>query len=334
MQYEKKIHEFVKAIKSNKKRQLKRMNRVIFALSLLVLVAPPTAPAFAVNIVHIDFLFKISSDFKEPSDVAVSKNGDIYVVDGVNNKIKIFGPNGKALANFGEKGDRNGQFRFPLGIDVDRSGNIYIADSGNSRVQIFNPNTVFTAKIDLPAKNGKPADPTDVAVDRSRNRLYVVDNDNHRLLVYDLATRKFIKTIGGPGENKLRFRYPFLMALDKKQYLYIVDVINTRVQVVNPDGLFVMYIGGWGVDKGHFFRPKGIAVDTQNRVYVSDSYMGVIQVFDTFGQFYGVLGDAHKREVKKFRTPTGMFIDDHNRLYVVEMLAQQVSVYRIRDRGK
>jgi len=143
-----------------------------------------------------------------------------------------------------------------------------------------------------------------------------------------------IKTIGGPGENKLRFRYPFLMALDKKQYLYIVDVINTRVQVVNPDGLFVMYIGGWGVDKGHFFRPKGVAVDTQNRVYVSDSYMGVIQVFDTFGQFYGVLGNAHKREVKKFRTPTGMFIDDHNRLYVVEMLAQQVSVYRIRARGK
>ncbi len=334
MEYKQKIREFVKAIRSNSIRQLEHMNRVIIAFSLLVLVARPTASAFAVNIVHIDFLFNISSDFKEPSDVAVSKKGDIYVVDGVNNKIKIFGPNGKALSNFGEKGDRNGQFRFPLGIDVDNSGNIYIADSGNSRVQIFNPNTVFVAKIDLPAKNGKPADPTDVAVDNSRNRLYVVDNDNHRLLVYDLTNRKLIKTIGGPGENKLRFRYPFLMALDKKQYLYIVDVINTRVQVVNPDGLFVMYVGGWGVEKGHFFRPKGIAIDTRNRIYVSDSYMGVVQVFDTLGQFYGVLGDSNKKAVKKFRTPTGMFIDDHNRLYVVEMLAQKVSVYRIRTKEK
>ena len=324
----------VTAIRSSSISLLEHMNRVILALLLLVVVVLPTAPAFAINIVHIDFLFKISSDFKEPSDVAVSKNGHIYVVDGVNNKIKVFGSNGKALSKFGEKGAKNGQFRFPLGIDVDNSGNIYIADSGNSRVQIFNPNTVFSAKIDLPAKNGNPADPTDVAVDDSRNRLYVVDNDNHRFLVYDLAALKLIKTVGGPGENKLMFRYPFFIALNKKQYLHIVDVINTRVQVVNPDGLFVMYIGGWGVEKGRFFRPKGIAVDTKDRIYVSDSYMGVVQIFDTWGEFYGVLGNAGKKEVKKFRTPTGMFIDNHNRLYVVEMLAQQVSVYRIKTDGK
>lgn len=335
MENKKEGRKSVTAIRSSSINLLKHVNRVILALALLVLVALPTPPpALAVNIVHIDFLFKISSDFKEPSDVAVSKNGDIYVVDGVNSKIKIFGPGGKALSKFGEKGDKNGQFRRPLGIDVDNYGKIYIADSGNSRVQIFSPNTVFHSKIDLPAKNGRPADPTDVAVDNSRNRLYVVDNDNHRFLVYDLATLKLIKTVGKPGENKLMFRYPFLIALNKNKYLHIVDVINTRVQVVNPDGLFVMFIGGWGVEKGNFFRPKGVAVDTKDRIYVSDSYMGVVQVFDTWGEFHGVLGDAHKKKIKKFKTPTGMFIDDHNRLYVVEMLAQQVSVYRIKTDGK
>jgi len=315
-------------------RYFQHISLLILAPVFLVMFGLPVSPVFAVRIVDIDFLFKISGNFKEPSDVAVSKNGHVHVVDGVNNKIKTFDTNGKAVSSFGENGDGDGQFKYPLGIDVDNSGNIYIADTGNSRVQIFDPDSVFKAKIKLPENNGKPADPTDVAVDATRNRLYVVDNDNHRFLIYDLSTLKLIKAVGEPGEQELMFRYPFFIALNKEKYLYIVDVINTRVQVVNPEGLFVTYVGGWGVEKGQFFRPKGVAVDTHNRIYVSDSYMGVIQVFDTWGEFYGVLGNAGKKTIHKFRTPVGMYIDDHNRLFVVEMLAQQVSVYRIKTEGK
>jgi hypothetical protein len=62
--------------------------------------------------------------------------------------------------------------------------------------------------------------------------------------------------------------------------------------------------------------------------------MGVVQVFESWGEFYGVLGEAAKNEVKKFKTPVGMFIGDNNLLYVVEMLAQQVSVYRIETESK
>lgn len=325
---------FRRTIRSHRCRYLQNNVVFILALLLLIFIILPTSPAFGIKIVNIDFLFDISQDFKEPSDVAVSKNGLIYVVDGVNNKIKVFNNNGEALSSFGEKGSAKGQFRYPLGMDVDNTGNIYIADSGNSRVQIFTRDNVFAAMIELPAKNGKPADPTDVTVDESRNRLYVVDNDNHRFLVYDLSTLKLINTVGEPGEQELMFRYPFFIALNAEQYLYIVDVINTRVQVINPDGLFVTYIGGWGVEKGQFFRPKGVAVDMNNRIYVSDSYTGVIQIFDTWGEFHGVLGDAEKETIKKFRTPAGIFIDDHNRIYVVEMLAQKISVYSIETEGK
>lgn len=317
------------APKIKRMRLLRHRHRIMIAPLLLALLVSPSAPALAVKIVHVHLLYKISSDFKEPSDVAVSKNGRIHVVDGVNNQIKLFKPSGERLGEFGAAGSVEGQFRYPLGIDVDDMGKIYVADAGNSRVQIFGPDAVFSAKIDLPALNGKAADPTDVAVDESRKRLYVVDNDNHRFLIYDLSTLKLIKTVGKPGEDQLMFRYPFLMALNQKHVLHIVDVINTRVQVVTPDGRFVRTIGGWGVEKGHFFRPKGVAIDRDGRVYVSDSYMGVVQVFDSRGAFYGVLGDAGKNEVRRFKTPTGMVIDDNNRLYVVEMLAQQVSVYRI-----
>jgi len=286
-------------------------------------------PAFGIRLVHVKPLFEVTEKLVAPSDVAVSNNGWIYIVDGTNHKIRIFDQNGKWISSFGGKGTGNGEFSFPLGIDIDGSGKVYVADSGNHRIQIFNSKGQFVELLNIPPNNNTLADPTDVAVDTLRNRCYIVDNDNHSILIYDLSTLKRIMTYGSPGTGKRQFRYPFLMTLDPKKYLYIVDVINTRVQVLNPDGLFVTVIGGWGVEKGKFFRPKGVAIDTAGRVYVSDSYLGVIQVFDSNGEFYSVLGDPEKGTVKKFKSPVGLFIDKNNRLYVVEMFANKVSVYLI-----
>jgi DNA-binding beta-propeller fold protein YncE len=284
-------------------------------------------PAFGIRLVNVELLFEITDQLNQPSDVAVSKDGRIYVVDGVNNRIRIFNSQGAPVSAFGTEGAGEGEFRYPLGIDIADSGRIYVADSGNHRVQIFDSAGGFSAQFKLPALN-HPADPTDVAVDETRNRCYVVDNDNHRILVYDLSNLKFLDSYGTAGTDKQAFRYPFLMALDKDKYLYIVDVINTRVQVLNPDGLFVNFIGGWGVEKGEFFRPKGVAIDKNSRIYVSDSYMGVIQIFTATGEFYAAIGEPASGKVKKFKTPVGIFVDGQDRLYVVEMFASKVGVYR------
>jgi len=290
----------------------------------------PINSAHGISITPVKHLFTLSHDFSQPSDVAVSENGRIYVVDGVNNKIKVFNSSGVFQSSFGQKGSSNGHFHFPLGIAVDNNDRIYIADSGNHRVQIFGPSGAFIAKITLPGDGNSPPDPTDVAVDETRNRLYIVDNNNHWILAYNLTTLELLDTYGSAGMEKREFRYPFLMTLDHEKYLYIVDVVNTRLQVLNPEGLFVNIIGGWGVEKGEFFRPKGVAIDN-NLVYVSDSYMGVIQVFRKTGEFHSVIGNTASGEIQKFTTPTGIFIDHRKRLYVVEMFADQVSVYELQE---
>ena len=300
---------------------------VIFIYLVLSVLCPNHA--LGIRLTGIQHLFDIQNNFQQPSDVSVSKDGLIYVVDGVNNKIQTFDHMGRFLFSFGGKGSSRGNFQFPLGIDVDTHGRVYVADSGNHRVQIFNSTGGFLSEISIPSHNEINADPTDVAVDEMGNRMYVVDNDNHYVLVYDLSSHVLIETLGMPGTEKREFRYPFLMTLDKSNYLYIVDVVNTRVQVLSADGKFVSFIGGWGVEKGEFFRPKGVAVAGRDRVYVSDSYMGVIQTFKLNGEFHSVLGDAAEKKLKKFKTPTGIFVDNNNRLYVVEMFAERVSVFAI-----
>lgn len=285
--------------------------------------------AHAIALIHVKHLFDITSGFNAPSDVAVSKDGRIYVLDGVNNAVKVFDYDGRGLFAFGEEGSGSAQFHHPLGIDIASSGRVVVADSGNHRVQILNAAGQFEAEIKLPDNKGRAADPTDVVVDELENRCYVVDNDNHRIPVYDLAALKLIDIFGGPGTDNGEFRYPFLIAQGREKNLYIVDVINTRVQVLDRNGVFLNNIGNWGVEKGHFFRPKGVALDNSGMVYVSDSYIGVIQVFDPSGAFLAVVGDPGATAVKKFKTPVGIFVDHNDRLYVVEMFANRVGVYSI-----
>jgi hypothetical protein len=57
--------------------------------------------------------------------------------------------------------------------------------------------------------------------------------------------------------------------------------------------------------------------------------MWVIQVFTNKGEFHSALGNPEKNALKKFTNPMGLFIDSNNRLYVVEMFAERVSVYQI-----
>lgn len=301
--------------------------RVAFLVSVVCLLA--VAPAFGIRLVTVRHLFDIQHHFNSPSDVSAAPDGRIYVVDGVNHQVKVFDREGGHLFSFGGRGLGDGRFESPLGIHIDGAGKVYIADSGNHRVQVFQPDGTFSKKIVMPADTDHAADPTDLVVDRGGARCYVVDNDNHRIRVFDLKTGSQVDVFGQAGDGKREFRYPFLIDIGREDDLYIVDVINTRVQVLNPEGLFVTYVGGWGVEKGEFFRPKGVAVGKDERVYVSDSYLGVIQVFEPNGEFYAVVGGMTPAATKKFRTPVGLFIDDGNRLYVTEMLANKVSVYQI-----
>ncbi len=53
--------------------------------------------------------------------------------------IRVFDLDGTLLAEFGSKGEGNGQFNEPAGVAVDGAGNIFVADKGNNRVQVLKP---------------------------------------------------------------------------------------------------------------------------------------------------------------------------------------------------
>jgi DNA-binding beta-propeller fold protein YncE len=285
----------------------------------------------AVPVIAARHLFDVEADFLHPSDVAIGLEGRIYVLDGVHNRVVIFTSAGTYVSSFGVRGKGRGGFNSPLGLDVHTDGSVYVADSGNRLVQVFSPLGDFRFEFSVKAPdNPKPPDPVDVVLDESNNRCYVVDNDNHRVLVYSRDGSSLLNLWGGSGEKPGEFQYPFLGALDSQSTLLVVDVLNARVQAINSEGRVMAYIGKWGVDRGQFYRPKGVAADKKDRIYVSDSYLGVVQVFERFRKFLGVLGTADK-QMLRFAAPVGMAVNDDLRLYVVEMELNKVSVYQLLD---
>lgn len=265
----------------------------------------------------------------QPSDLAIGPKGNIYLVDGVNNRIVVTNSDGALQFTFGKGGRNPGEFQNPMGIDIFKDGKVFIADTGNHRIQVFNLNGTFLYMFPVKTSAGeKPADPVDVLALDLKNYLYVSDNDNHKIKVYQ-QDGTFAFEWGGFGEVRGKFRYPGILAVNEYNQIFVVDVLNTRIQKFDPYGNFISEIGTWGVSPGGLFKPKGVAIDKAGRVFITDSFMGCIQVFTDLGGFLGVV--CEKGTPKTFTTPVGVTFDAENRLHVVEMRANRIRILKVSE---
>ncbi len=75
--------------------------------------------------------------FSAPTNLALDRKGNLYVVDTWNHRVQILDPDGKFIRAFGAHGVRPGNFVRPKGIALDSEGHIYVADAEFNNFQIF-----------------------------------------------------------------------------------------------------------------------------------------------------------------------------------------------------
>src|SRR5262249_47669535 len=85
-----------------------------------------------------------AAKLNNPSGISVSPEGDIYIADSRNNRVRKITNDGRiqtfaGSGNSGFSGDGgpaiSAQLYQPHGVDVDSRGNIYIADFSNGRIR-------------------------------------------------------------------------------------------------------------------------------------------------------------------------------------------------------
>lgn len=238
----------------------------------------------------------VLAKLSRPTGLAVDSQGNLYIADTGNNRIRVVTPDGQitSLNLVGPKSDLNS----PYGVAIGPGGSVYIADTFNHRV-LRAQRVVSAFFISVVAGTGTPGFggdngpatkallnlPFGIAVDSARN-IYIADSENHRIRRVSGGTITTIAGTGQPGfagdggpGTAARLNRPLGLALDAAGNLYIADSLNLRIRRLSSNGTITTVAGigarGFGGDGGpatqaRFAGLLGIFVDQQNNLYIPD----------------------------------------------------------------
>jgi DNA-binding beta-propeller fold protein YncE len=134
--------------------------------------------------------------FNKPTDVAFSKNGDIFVTDGYgNSRVVKFDRNGNFLKAWSTYGSGPGEFMLPHSVAIDK-----------------NPYGLW------------------ISPDQ---HVWMVDGGFDRIIEMD-QTGKILGAICSPGHQPGQFAWGHFLAIASDGKLFVADVLNWRFQVFLP----------------------------------------------------------------------------------------------------
>ena len=131
-------------------------------------------------------------EFNLPRDLAIGRDGRLYVVDGGNFRVVVFDREGRYLHSFGSVGKQYGQFARPKEIAIDRDGNVYVVDTAFGNFQIFNADGELLLFVGERSERDGPAKymlPSGISVDED-GRVYMVDQWFRKIDVFRPASLK------------------------------------------------------------------------------------------------------------------------------------------------
>ena len=257
------------------------------------------------------------AQFEYPYDITMDTEGNLYVADGNNPRIRKVTPEGEVstldgidkngydfylretspkgkVSTFagGEAGFADGsgtvaQFSAPLGIAIDAAGNLYVADYGNHRIRRITPK----GEVDTLAG----------------------------------GEQGFADGIGSAA----RFNEPFGITTDAAGNLFVADYGNNRIRRITPKGKVDTLAGGEqgfadGVGSAaRFSGPYNIATDAMRNLYVSDYWNSRIRKISPAGEVSTIAGSERGfvddvGTAAQFNSPLGIAIDVAGNIYVVD----------------
>ncbi len=180
--------------------------------------------------------FKGAKEFV-PRSIALGKNGHLYVT-GLNYKgLIVLDKSGHYLKTIAPKDSfipKNPPHEVTLSdVFVDANGRLYLLSEAMGRFYVYDENEKFLFKGGQKGGGpGKLSRPRGICADPKRGLIYVVDYMRHTGQAYDYNTGKLKFEFGGRGWSPGWFNYPTDIMVDKFGRIYVADLFNHRVQVL------------------------------------------------------------------------------------------------------
>ncbi len=239
-----------------------------------------------------------AASFYNPTAVAADTNGNVYVADQNNQRIRKITSSGSVttIAGDGTSGflDATGtaaRFNNPAGIAVDVSGNIYVSDFSNHRIRKIDGSGAVTSLAGAGTSGSSDGsgvaahfnNPSGIVV-TSTGTIFVADRSNNT--VRRITPSGVVTTLAGTGSQGAvdgaatgaSFYYPNGLAVDVSGNLYVADSSNNRIRRIGTNGVVSTLAGqttaGYVDATGNaakFSNPSGIAMGSFGTLYVADT---------------------------------------------------------------
>jgi DNA-binding beta-propeller fold protein YncE len=119
------------------------------------------------------------------------------------------------------------------------------------------------------------------------------------------------------GEGDGKCTWPFGVAVDNNDHVYVSDDWTNTISVFDSSGKFLRKWGKTGSGDGELMRPAGLAVEKNGNIIVVDSGNNRLQVFTPDGKFVGKCGGPGTGD-GQFNQPWGITLDKDGNIYVAD----------------
>ena len=304
-----------------------------------------------------------AAQLSRPSGIFIDANGNFYVADTGNGRIRKITPAGiiSTIAGSGivdSSGDgglaTNAGLNSPQGVIVNMIGEVYVSEVAGNRIRRFteggNISTVAGTGSAGFAGDGGPGvvavlrQPTAMTLDGVGN-LYFADSSNYR--VRKLDTNGVITTVAGDGSGSCStsaasatassILFPSGVEFDASGNLYIASACN-RIQKVAPGGSISTIAGtlgfGFGGDgfpavNATLNSPAGLALGLDGSLYIADYFNHRVRRIAPDQKIGTVAGSAYSGDGGQalgagLGLPMGTAFDAAGNLYIAESAYHRV----------
>jgi len=202
------------------------------------------------------FLLKFSDGLKSVSDAAIDNEGNVFICDFKDRRVKIFSKTSAYLTFYLD----DYYYQEPILIAISLTNDIAVTDKGKNRLEVMRKGKpVYTKQGYEDNRSGNLYSAT-VGKDKT---IYATYFSSDYIFCYD-GTGKFLRKFGGSGEAPGLFNQPRGIAVDSRGRVFLCDSFNKRIQYFSKEGLFLGELTplDW---------PLQLTIDHEDYLYVSES---------------------------------------------------------------
>ena len=220
-------------------------------------------------------------------------------------------------------------FANPVDLAARADGRIFVLNRGApvfTRIGVINMDEDYLYEFSSHGDDeGKLRLAAGIALSNDGSQVYVTDEHNHRVSIFDADSGDFVRAFGARGSAAGEFDAPSGIAVDADDNLYITDQNNHRVQKVTPDGRHLLSFGSAGSGDGELNMPWGISVAPDGSIFVADWRNDRIQRFSADGEFIAKFGESGDGD-GQFSRPSGVAVDAEGNMYITDWGNERVQV--------